>query len=76
MSAAVRWRLHLWDAFERKRFWETMMAAWDKCQDLCIAYRSKYFRPESPNVVPFTIDELTEMQARGINWRDFQKKGK
>ena len=71
LLANWRWPLHLWNDAERQQFWSTMMLAWDKNQEHSLALRSTTFRPYSPNVVPFSKEELREMDRLGINWRNF-----
>ena len=71
LLANWRWSLHLWNDAERQRFWSTMMLAWDKSQERSLALRSAQFRPYSPHVVPFSVEELCEMERQGINWRTF-----
>ena len=71
LLACWRWPLHFWNDAERQRFWSTMMLAWDKSQDRSVALRSAQFRPYSPNVVPFSNDELKEMARANVNWRIF-----
>ena len=71
LLANWRWHLHLWNDAERQYFWSTMMLAWDKSQERSLALRSAQFRPYSPNVVPFSVEELCEMERQGINWRTF-----
>jgi hypothetical protein len=66
-----RWHLHLWDQAERLRFTDTMTKAWAARQDGAAHARSAYFSRYSPNVVPFSIEELLDMERKGVNWRTF-----
>ena len=66
-----RWHLGQWDAAERRRFWDTMMRAWDEQQRKYAHFRSAEFRPYSPNVVPISVEELKRMEQDGIDWRAF-----
>jgi hypothetical protein len=66
-----RWHLRLWDGAERGRFYDTMMRAWTVRQNLYAFLRSAEFRPYSPNVVPFSVLKLEEMEEQGVNWRQF-----
>jgi hypothetical protein len=48
-----------------------MTRAWFACQDRFIHTRSAEFCPGSPNVVPFSIAKLQEMENAGVDWRTF-----
>ena len=74
LLANWRWHLRLWNEAERQCFWSTMMLAWDKCQEKSLALRSAEFRPYSPNVVPFSVEELRELARQKVDWRTLPKK--
>jgi hypothetical protein len=67
------WRGHLrqWNIADRQYFWNTMMLGWDKIQDHNTALCSTQFRPDSPSVEPFSINELRYMARAHVNWCTF-----
>jgi sugar lactone lactonase YvrE len=67
----LRWHLRHWDAVDRRTFADAMTRAWSACQDRFVCYRSAEFFQYSPNVVPFSIAKLWEMQNAGVDWHTF-----
>jgi hypothetical protein len=66
-----RWELHLWEDAERRRFDGAMTERWRLSQENYPAFRSAAFRPYSPDVIPFSVDEVKEMAKLGVDWRQF-----
>jgi hypothetical protein len=71
-----RWELHLWDEAEHRRFAEAMAERWRLAQETIPFYRSAAFRPYSPDVIPFSTDDVKEMARLGVDWRQFIPKDK
>jgi hypothetical protein len=71
LSENWRWHLHLWSEQDRQLFRDTMTQSWTACQDKFVCYRSAEFFQYSPNVVPFSVAKLWEMQSSGVDWRTF-----
>ena len=67
LLANWRWHLRLWNNAERQQFWSTMMLAWSKSQERHVALCSSKFRPYSPNVVPFSVEDLQKMTRQKVD---------
>lgn len=57
---------------DRQQFDERMAASWQAQQDQSIPSRSKEFVPHGPGTVPFSIKELQQMDALGIDWKQYR----
>lgn len=53
-----------------------MKECWDTRQEKEIIANSADWYPHSPNVVPFTKDELTQMNILKIDWKQYRPGGK
>lgn len=66
-----RWQLRLWTTEDRVEFKNTMEQDWERKQDEQVMFRAKGLCRYSPNVVPFSEEELCMMHYHKINWKDF-----
>lgn len=66
-----KFNLRLWDRDQRREFDEACRRAWENLQECSIIYRSQEWRPNSPNVLPLSLEELSEMENRDIDWKQF-----
>lgn len=66
-----KFRLALWDQEQRNDFDAACERSWAHLQQQSAIYRSKEWRPHSPNVLPLGKDELSSMESLGINWKDY-----
>lgn len=66
-----KFKLALWDQKLRNDFDAACERSWAYLQKQNVIYRSKEWRPHSPNVLPLGKDELSAMEALGINWKDY-----
>lgn len=68
----IKWYAGIWEEEDRKSFDTSMAASWEGLQDKIKSLRSSILVPDSPGVVPFTFEELEEMEKRGIDWRQYR----
>lgn len=70
------WHIGLELPGEREEFVRKMRAGWDKFQEVNRFANSENFYPYSPNVIPFTSDEIDQMAWAGIDWKQYRPGGK
>lgn len=63
--------LRLWDHEQRLEFDEAIRRSWAYLQKSNVIYRSKEWRPYSPNVLPLSKEELSTMKELGIDWKNY-----
>lgn len=63
--------LKLWDGELRNAFDRACIRSWNELQERSVIYRSREWRPNSPNVLPLSREELSQMAARGIDWKQY-----
>lgn len=63
--------LRLWDQEQRQEFDEACRRSWAHLQHSNVIYRSKEWRPYSPNVLPLSKEELSAMKELGIDWKSY-----
>lgn len=63
--------LRLWDQEQRQEFDEACRRSWAHLQKSNVIYRSKEWRPYSPNVLPLSKEELSAMKELGIDWKSY-----
>lgn len=66
-----QFKLRIWDLPLREAFDEACNRSWQNLQKNSTIYRSKEWRPNSPNVLPLSREELSEMQKRDIDWQEY-----
>ncbi|MCD8061767.1 MAG: hypothetical protein LUE13_05440 [Akkermansiaceae bacterium] len=71
LSRVWQFRLALWDQEKRHAFDDACKRSWAYLQRKNVIYRSKEWRPHSPNVLPLGKDELSIMESLNINWKDY-----
>lgn len=72
LHARLQWELNMRSPLDRQQFDERMAASWQAQQDQSIPSRSKEFVPHGPGTVPFSIKELQQMDALGIDWKQYR----
>ena len=70
-----RWETAQWTGEEHRQFEEMMTERWYQRQEILPFCRSAAFRPYSPNVIPFSVKDVEEMEKFGVKWRRFIPKG-
>lgn len=70
------WHIGLENPGERVEFVKKMRMGWDKFQKDNRFANSEDFYPYSPNVIPFTSDEIDQMAWAGIDWKQYRPGGK
>lgn len=63
--------LRLWDQEQRQEFDEACRRSWAHLQKSNVIYRSREWRPYSPNVLPLSKEELSAMKELGIDWKSY-----
>lgn len=63
--------LRLWNQEQRQEFDEACRRSWAHLQESNVIYRSKEWRPYSPNVLPLSKEELNAMRELGIDWKNY-----
>lgn len=73
LKANWRWRLKIWADGDEQEFARQVASAWDSLQDAFPFYRSKeWSHYASGTTVPFSVDEVKKMKAKGIDWRQYR----
>lgn len=70
-----RWQLGHWEQADKEKFIETMKAVWASWQKRHLFANSAKWYPYSPNVVPFSLDELDVMKREKIDWTAYRAGG-
>ena len=63
--------LKLWNEELRKDFDAACIRSWDRLQAQCVIYRSAEWRPHSPHVLPLSREELSRMEQRDMDWKQY-----
>lgn len=71
-----RWAIGHWTKSDKEKFMARMKECWDTRQEKEIIANSADWYPYSPNVLPFTKDELIQMNVLKIDWKQYRPGGK
>lgn len=72
LKANWRWRLNIWEAQDKKVFAGQLEEAWRSLQDLYPIYRSsEWAEYASGKTIPFSVEEVKKMNAKGIDWKQY-----
>lgn len=63
--------LKLWNEELRKDFDAACIRSWDRLQEQSVIYRSAEWRPHSPHVLPLSREELSRMEQRDMDWKQY-----
>lgn len=70
-----RWKIGHWERSDKEKFVETMKEGWALQQKRHLSKNSADWYPYSPNVVPFTLEELRVMEHHGVDWKQYRPGG-